>query len=185
MIACSTTLKGVSTVVATRSIALQARSGLHTRTFDTSQSPSPRKWTMAAGSNGYRAALVMHQLTPGLISSLPGTAGLSPFISFSTSYPDQFFCLTGHTTRQVAVVRRGAPAGRRLSSLASFPPGRANSDVTVDAGLRPEAVEAGPHVGCFGPFDLRAQTVVPSAQRADIHEEASVKTKEQDEYGTS
>ena len=30
-------------------------------------------------------------LTPGLISSLPGTAGLPPFTSFSTSYPDQFF----------------------------------------------------------------------------------------------
>jgi hypothetical protein len=43
---------------------------------------------MAAGSNGYRAALVRHQLTPGLISSLPGTAGLPPFISFSTSYPE-------------------------------------------------------------------------------------------------
>ena len=28
------------------------------------------------------------QLTPGLISSLPGTAGLPPFISFSTSYPE-------------------------------------------------------------------------------------------------
>ena len=40
------------------------------------------------GSNGYRAALVRRQLTPGLISSLPGTAGLPPFISFSTSYPE-------------------------------------------------------------------------------------------------
>src|ERR1043166_5400634 len=28
------------------------------------------------------------QPTPGLISSLPGTAGLPPFISFSTSYPE-------------------------------------------------------------------------------------------------
>jgi SnoaL-like domain len=27
--------------------------------------------------------------TPGLISSLSGTAGLPPFISFSTSYPDE------------------------------------------------------------------------------------------------
>jgi len=41
---------------------------------------------MAGGSNGYRAALVRRQLTPGLISSLPGTAVLPPFISFSTSY---------------------------------------------------------------------------------------------------
>ena len=38
--------------------------------------------------NGYRAALVRRQLTPGLISSLSGTAGLPPFISFSTSYPE-------------------------------------------------------------------------------------------------
>jgi hypothetical protein len=43
---------------------------------------------MAGGSNGYRAALVSRQLTPGLISSLPRTAGLPPFISFSTSYPE-------------------------------------------------------------------------------------------------
>src|SRR5436190_190951 len=58
-----------------------------------------------------------------------------------------------------------------LSSLAWFPPGRASSDGTVDAGLRPEAVEAGRHVGCFGPFDLRAQTVVPSAE--DRHAEGT------------
>src|SRR3989442_3558593 len=43
---------------------------------------------MAGGSNGYRAALVRRQLTPGLISSLPGTVGLPPFISFSTTYPE-------------------------------------------------------------------------------------------------
>src|SRR5947207_15527550 len=43
---------------------------------------------MAGGSNGYRAAVVRRQLTPGLISSSPGTAGLPPFISFLTSYPD-------------------------------------------------------------------------------------------------
>ena len=30
--------------------------------------------------------LVTHQLTPGLISSLPATVGLLPFISFSTGY---------------------------------------------------------------------------------------------------
>ena len=37
---------------------------------------------MAAGSNGYRVALVRRQLTPGLISSLPGTAGLPPLSLF-------------------------------------------------------------------------------------------------------
>ena len=36
----------------------------------------------------YRDALVSRQFTPGLISSLPTTAGLPPFISFSTSYPE-------------------------------------------------------------------------------------------------
>jgi hypothetical protein len=35
---------------------------------------------------GYRAILVSRQRTRGLISSLPATAGLPPFISFSTSY---------------------------------------------------------------------------------------------------
>ena len=43
---------------------------------------------MADGSNGCRAARVRRQHTPGLISSLPGKAGLPPFISFSTSYPE-------------------------------------------------------------------------------------------------
>ena len=79
---------GASTVAATRSIASRARSRRLTLTFDISQLPSPRNWAMAGGSNGYRAALVRRQLTPGLISSLPGTAGLPPFISFSTSYPE-------------------------------------------------------------------------------------------------
>jgi hypothetical protein len=36
-------------------------------------------------SNGCRAALVTHPLTPGRISSLPGTARLPLFICFSTS----------------------------------------------------------------------------------------------------
>src|SRR4029077_11533170 len=38
------------------------------------------------GRDGYRAGLVRRQLTPELISSLPGRAGLPPFISFLTSY---------------------------------------------------------------------------------------------------
>src|SRR5580704_503077 len=40
---------------------------------------------MAGESSGYRAALVRRQHTLVLISSLPGTAGLPPFIFFSTS----------------------------------------------------------------------------------------------------
>src|SRR5260370_20338360 len=82
------TSPGASTVAATRSSASLARSRLLTLTFDISQLLGPRNWAMAGGSNGYRAALVRRRLTPGLISSLPATAGLPPFISFSTSYPE-------------------------------------------------------------------------------------------------
>jgi len=73
-------------VAATRSIASLARSGLLTLTFGFSQLPGLRNWAMAGGSNGYRAVLERRQLSPGLISSLPGMAELPPFISFSTSY---------------------------------------------------------------------------------------------------
>src|SRR5215469_16886482 len=86
--ACSTTPLAASTVATTRSIASRARSGLLTLTFNINQLPGPRNWAMAAGSSGCRAGLVMRQLTQGLISSSPGTAGLPPFISFSTSYPE-------------------------------------------------------------------------------------------------
>src|SRR4029434_1014504 len=41
------------------------------------------------GSNGSRAPRVRRQPTPGLTSSLPGTAGLPPFISFSTRYAER------------------------------------------------------------------------------------------------
>jgi hypothetical protein len=41
-----------------------------------------------AGRVQWVSGLVRRQLTPGLISSLLGTAGLPPFISFSTSYPE-------------------------------------------------------------------------------------------------
>ena len=55
-------------------------------TLDISPLQNPRNWATAAGSNGCRGALVRRRLTPGLISSLRGTAGLLPFISFSTRY---------------------------------------------------------------------------------------------------
>src|SRR2546427_11803941 len=76
------------TVAAPRSIASPARSGLLPLTFNIGQLPSPKSWAMAGGSDGDRAALGRRQLTPGLISSSPGMAGLPPFISFSTSYPE-------------------------------------------------------------------------------------------------
>jgi hypothetical protein len=66
----------------------RARSRALILTFDTSRLPSPRNWAMAGASNGYRAAVVRRQLTPGPTSSLPGTARLPPFICFSTSYPE-------------------------------------------------------------------------------------------------
>src|SRR4029077_14231586 len=87
---------------ATRSIASRARSRLHTLTINIMQLPSPRNWAMAVGSNGYRAALVSRQLTPGLISSSRETAGFPPFISFSTSYPD--WTLLPTTPRMTNVV---------------------------------------------------------------------------------
>src|SRR5207244_12109261 len=87
-IVCSTILPAEHTEAATRSIASRARSGQLTLTFGISQLPSLRNWATAGGSNGYRVALVRRQLTPGLISSLLGTAGLPRFICFSTSYLD-------------------------------------------------------------------------------------------------
>src|SRR5690348_1961613 len=88
--ACSTILTAEHTVAVTKSIASRELLGLLILIFDISQLPSPRNWAMAGGSSGYRDALVRRLITPGLISSLPGTAGLPLFISFSTSYPDQF-----------------------------------------------------------------------------------------------
>jgi hypothetical protein len=74
-----------STEAATRLIASRERSRLLILTFGISQLPSRKNWAMPDVSDGYRAALVRRQLTLGLISSLPATAGLPPFISFSTS----------------------------------------------------------------------------------------------------
>jgi hypothetical protein len=53
--------------------------------FGISQLPGLRNWAMAGGSDGNRAGPVSRQRTPGPISSLPGMAGLPPFICFSTS----------------------------------------------------------------------------------------------------
>src|SRR5712671_4829386 len=89
-IAFSTTPARESIVAVTKSTASRARSKLLTLNSDISQLPSPRNRAMAGWSAGYRAALVKRQPTPGLISSLPGTAGLPPFISFSTSYSNGY-----------------------------------------------------------------------------------------------
>lgn len=68
---------------------------------------------MADVSNGYRDALVRRQLTPGLISSLPGTGRLPPYIYFSTSYPE----LGG---RVAWCHRFGENKSKRYSALPSF-----------------------------------------------------------------
>src|SRR6267142_85043 len=85
-IAFSTTPARESIVAVTKSTASRARTKLLTLNSDISQLPSPRNRAMAGWSAGYQAAQVRRQLTPGPISSSPGTAGLPPFISFSTSY---------------------------------------------------------------------------------------------------
>ena len=76
---------GVYSAAMTRSTASQASSGPLTLTFNISPLPRPRSWAITDGLNGYRAALVRCQLTPGLISSLLGTAGLPTLLCFSTN----------------------------------------------------------------------------------------------------
>jgi hypothetical protein len=91
-IAFSTTPARESIVAGTKSTASRARSKLLTLNSGISQLPSPRNRAMAGWSAGYQAARVRRQLTPGPISSSPGTAGLPPFISFSTSYRELPVC---------------------------------------------------------------------------------------------
>jgi len=64
---------------------MRARSERRILTSGISQWPSPKKWAMAGGSNGWRAALAKRRLMLVLISSLPLTAGLPLFICFLTS----------------------------------------------------------------------------------------------------
>jgi len=71
---------------------------------------------MAGGSNEYRAALVRHQLMPGLISSLPEMAGLPQFISFSTSYLEDGLC------RATVLCLVLAAAGRLFRGCLGAPP---------------------------------------------------------------
>jgi hypothetical protein len=93
----------------------RARSRLLTLTFDISRLTFPRNWAMGGGSNGSRAALVRLQLTPGLISSLPRTAGLPLFISFSTSYRELNSAMR-RLTRRIGKLR-GEDVSRSLKLL--------------------------------------------------------------------
>src|SRR6202043_2997187 len=99
-IAFSTTPARESIVAVTKSTASRARSKLLTLNSDISQLPSPRNRAMAGWSAGYQAARVRRQLTQEPISSLPGTAGLPPFISFSTSYPELNSAVLRHTDNE-------------------------------------------------------------------------------------
>jgi hypothetical protein len=91
------------------STALRPRSGPHPN-FNYRPFAKPEEMGMAGESNGYRAALVMRQPTPGLISSLPGTAGLPADYLFFDKLP----CIAGDAdTKQKSVMRGGAlPANR-------------------------------------------------------------------------
>ncbi len=75
------------TLAAARSIASPAIKATHPD-FLYPPIAEPEELGNGGGADGYRAALVRRQLTPGLISSSSGMAGLPPFISFSTSYPE-------------------------------------------------------------------------------------------------
>src|SRR4030081_727966 len=120
-IACSTIPARASIVVETRSIASRGRSRALIPTFDISPLPRPRSWVMAGGSNGYRAALVRRQLTPGLISSLPGTGVLPPFISFSTSCHENIQTQSFCGRRQHRNDRDGGLGQLELGSVGSEP----------------------------------------------------------------
>src|SRR6476620_4283102 len=99
-IAFSTTPARECIVAVTKSTASRARSKLLTLNSDISQLPSPRNRAMAGWSAGYQAVRVRRQLTRGPILSLPGTAGLPPFISFSTSYPELNSAVLRHTDNE-------------------------------------------------------------------------------------
>jgi uncharacterized protein (DUF302 family) len=76
---------------------------------------------MVGGSNGYQADLVSRPLTQGLISSLPGTAGLPPFISFSTTYPKLDCAVMNTQTRRINVERVTVTSRKTLKDvLAKF-----------------------------------------------------------------
>src|SRR5216684_3761844 len=99
-IAFSTTPARESIVAVTKSTASRARSKLLTLNSAISQSPSLRNRAMAGWSAGYQADRVRRQLTPGPISSLPGTAGLPSYISFSTSSPELESAVLRHTDNE-------------------------------------------------------------------------------------
>jgi hypothetical protein len=52
------------------------------------------------------------QHSPGLISSLPGTAGLPPFISFSTSYLELYSAFLRHADNERLVRNSEVNLGR-------------------------------------------------------------------------
>src|ERR1700686_2512411 len=121
-IAFSTTPARESIVAVTKSTASRARSKLLPLNSDISQLPSPRNRAMAGWSAGYQAARVRRQLTRGPISSLPGTAGLPPFISFSTSYPELNSAVLRHNgQRAVCRQTRSYPERLRGDRSASQP----------------------------------------------------------------
>jgi hypothetical protein len=62
---------------------------------------------------------VKRQLTPGLISSLSGTAGLPPFISFSTSYPELDSAVMKTLTRRIDVERVTVSSRKSLQDVLS------------------------------------------------------------------
>src|ERR1700726_1504909 len=72
---------------------------------------------MADGSRGYRVALAMRRLTPVLISSLPATAGLPPFISFSTTgkHGQMKTSIKTHEGRMALVTGAGQGIGQAIA----------------------------------------------------------------------
>src|SRR5882672_10384887 len=94
---------------------------------------------MVGGSNGYRAALVTRQLTLVLISSLPGTAGLQPFIFFSTSCNSPSIARCNVTRSRLGACR----APRATLSRTRFPVGvRALAELGCAAALQATSAQS-------------------------------------------
>src|SRR6266436_553533 len=89
---------------------------------------------MAGGSNGYRAALVRRQLTPGLISSFPGRSDCS---RLSLCRQATASCILHSLENRTECATLGAPILQQGDRSLSSPP------LSVQRFIRPDVTDVG------------------------------------------